>query len=586
MIDAGPPDAPPPDAATTAGFFLDDNVGDFTGTLDGAVIEPWGAVAPRAYYTGALRARASDDGVFSAPASTTWAQVEATLATGKVAPMRRLTTAWGPGTPAGLGLTAGDTFTVAGDGEIYLTTGTWTFYVLADDCGFLELAPPNTATFTRVVSATWPTEASGMFTAATDGWYPIRVAYSENVGDSQLAVDASGPGLARAPISRQRLRFAASGMTGLAATGFTDAHLLGDAQSTLDATAPAGIDWMTGAPGDLGITNVDGFSTRWAGQLRVDTAGDYTFRYVTDDGQRLWIDGALVQDLYDDTTHDTMTSAMTLATGWHALVVDQSEAGGGAQAKLGIAAGPALVGATLPIDHLRPVEARAERFETGTDRTDRPIPDNGQVESAIAIDAPIGAKTRGVEVAWTFDHPYRGDLAITLIAPDGSSALVRDHVGGATSGTVTEHVHLASLDDTTASGTWRLRVQDTVSLDTGTLRDFELTVHHHAGEAPIAPFASYLSPVKDLGMHVTAYRAFSWQASLGAGSALRAYVRSGDTPAAIAAAAWSSPLVDPGAGTPPVPATRYFQYRLDFTSDGDGAATVDWVRLDHQEVVQ
>lgn len=152
-------------------------------------------------------------------------------------------------------------------------------------------------------------------------------------------------------------------------------------------------------------------------------------------------------------------------------------------------------------------------------------------------------------------------------------------------GSVTERVHLTSLDETTASGVWRLRVRDTVSLDAGTLRDFQLTVHHRAGRPPIAPAASYLSTVKDLGDMVTAYTSFSWQARMGAGSSIKVYARSGDTMDAALAAPWSSPLVDPMAGSPPVIPRRYFQYRVDFESDGDGSAMVDAVRLDTRREV-
>jgi subtilisin-like proprotein convertase family protein len=234
---------------------------------------------------------------------------------------------------------------------------------------------------------------------------------------------------------------------------------------------------------------------------------------------------------------------------------------------------------------LRPVEARSERIESGADRTDRAIPDLGQIDSTITIDAPPGAKTHGVDVSWTFDHAYRGDLEILLIAPDGSSTMVRDHVGGAATGSVTERVHLSSLDETTAAGVWRLRVRDTVSLDTGTLRDFQITVHHRGGRPPIAPVSSYTSPVKDLGDMVTQYTSFSWQARLGAGTTIKFYVRSADTMDGVPMATWSSPLVDPMGGSPPVTPRRFFQYKVDFESDGDGSAMVDSVRLDTRREV-
>ena len=87
---------------------------------------------------------------------------------------------------------------------------------------------------------------------------------------------------------------------------------------------------------------------------------------------------------------------------------------GDAAATLSVVSGPDLVGASLPPGRLRPVEARSERQDSGADRTDRAIPDLGQVDSTVTIDAPPGAKTHGVDVSWTFDHSYRGDLELIL----------------------------------------------------------------------------------------------------------------------------------------------------------------------------
>jgi subtilisin-like proprotein convertase family protein len=580
-LDAELDAAPPTDAMIGSGFFLDDVAADFAGgTLTGAVVESWGAVAPRAYYTGGLRVRGSDSGLFTDAATATWSAVDGSLATSPVAPARALTVAWGTAIPAGVGLTGADDLVMGYDGEIYLEAGSWSFHLLADDHGFLELAPPGGA-FVRVASANWPTEASGSFTAATTGWYAVRLGYCEQTGGAQLRVELSGPGVpSRGPVPRHRLRFDATGLTGMVVAGFDDGRLLGDHQVSIDRTSPAGRSWSTGQPGDLGLTGGDDFSVRWSGQLRVDVDGDFTFRYLSEDGQRLWIDGALVLDQFDDASHDASTSPVHLDPGWHALVVDHTESTGAAQAFLGVTAGPELVGASLPADRLRPVEPRGERYDGGVDHTDRAIPDLGQVESTITVDAPPGAKTAGVDVSWTFDHTYRGDLEIWLVAPDGSSVLVRDHVGGAMSGSVTERVHLTSLDETIASGTWRLRVRDTTSLDSGTLRDFQLTVHHRGGRPPITPVAVYDSAVKDLGEMITAYTSFGWSARLGAGSSVRVRVRSGDSEDACRNATWSSPLVDPAPTIPPVQARRYFQYRLELDSDGDGAAIVDWVRLD------
>ena len=584
-VDAARPDAAV-DAAVAPGFFVDDTAADFQGgTTAGAVVEDFGAVAPAAYYTGGLKVVASDTGVFADAVTATWAQVMALPVTASVAPARTLTASWGSGVPAGLGLTGADDLTMIYTGEVFLEAGAWTFFVLADERALLELAPIGSTSFSRVVSASWPGEGSGTFNAPEPGWYPIRMAHAEQAGAMQLRVEARGPGVARGPVSRHRLRFLVSGLTGLTVAGFDDGKLLGDSATSIDRAGPAGVNWNNGRPADLGITAADDFSVRWTGQLRIDTGGAFTFRYVTDDGQRLWIDGQPVLEHWDDATHDTMTAPVDLAPGWHDLVVDVSEAGGVAQAFLGVAAGPELVGATLPLPRLRPVETRLERYETGVDHTDRAIPDVGTVDGLVALDAPPGAKADGVEVGWTFDHSYQGDLEIALVAPDGSQVLLRDNAGGGAAGTVSERFFTHALDHVDVRGTWRLRVRDTVSLDTGTLRDVTLTVHHRAGAPPIPSTASYESSIKDLGPTVTSYSDLTWTARREPGTAIRLYARSGDTEAQLRTEPWSTPIVDPDAGAPAVPPRRYFQYRIELDSDGDRSAIVDSVRLDLTEEV-
>src|SRR5207237_780662 len=106
--------------------------------------------------------------------------------------------------------------------------------------------------------------------------------------------------------------------------------------TTSDDTAPAAVDWAGGAPTDLGISGADDFTVRWAGQWRVELPGLYYLRYVSDDGQRLWIDGALVLDSWDQLSHEHVSPPLDLAAGWHDIVVDQTEHVGDAKAMLTI----------------------------------------------------------------------------------------------------------------------------------------------------------------------------------------------------------------------------------------------------------
>lgn len=590
IVDQGVPaedaeiDAAPTDGMPMAMTWRDDSVADFgMGTVAGAVVEAPGSVASAAYYTGGLLWRASNTMTFDSGPNATWATVSAFTQTGKLAITRSTSLAFAAETPPSVGLTDPDTFSMWFEGDVFLDAGTYTFEMLVDDHGFVELAPSPTAAFQRVASCDWPDAATGAFTATTAGWYPIRFAGSEGVGESLIQLRAQGPGLAvMQPIPRHRLRATVNGITGLVQSGFDDGHLLGDVEHTIDQVTPANTNWNTGNPGDLGMTAADDFSVRWSGQFRIDVAGTFTFRYVTDDGQRLWIDGQRVLDAWDDTTHDQTTAAITLGVGWHDLVVDQTERGGGAVASLTVASGPELVNQALPLDRLRPVEGRGQRWEGGVDRTDRAIPTSGAApDSSVVLTAPTGATVAGIDVSYSFTHTYWGDLEIRLIAPNGTMTLLRDNVGASTSGTETQRLYTTALDGAPVAGTWIMRVTDTAASDSGTLLDFQVTPHYAGGEPPIATTSTYESQVRDLG-DVIAITRVAWVEKLSAGSDIVVRMRTCTTAAACASEPWSAALSDPAGGVPAVQARRFAQYRVELTTNGQQGALLEELTISYQ----
>jgi hypothetical protein len=329
------------------------------------------------------------------------------------------------------------------------------------------------------------------------------------------------------------------------------------------------------------MSDAEDFSVRWAGQLYIATAGSYTFRLVTDDGQRLAIDGAMLQSLWDSTTHDTTTSPLALSEGWHDFVVAQTEHQGGASARLTVASGPDLAGLALPLDRTRPVAGRAFRYDTGVDRTDRAIPDPGTVESAVAFSAPSNAVVTGIDVSYTFNHAYWGDLVVTLIAPGGGQAVLRDQAGGSSSGTNTDRFYTTAVNGVSVNGAWRLRAEDAASLDSGSLLDFQLTVHYAGGEPPIPLVATYDGPVMNLGASVLAYDLVTWGERRPAGTGVQLRLRSGASEAACLGGAWSAPLTNPAGSVPSLPVGPFVQYRIELSSSGDAAAALDWVQLDY-----
>ena len=54
-------------------------------------------------------------------------------------------------------------------------------------------------------------------------------------------------------------------------------------------------DWGTGSP--AAAIGADTFSVRWTGQVQAPFSGTYTFYTVSDDGVRLWVNGAAGESL-------------------------------------------------------------------------------------------------------------------------------------------------------------------------------------------------------------------------------------------------------------------------------------------------
>lgn len=576
----GDPDGPLP---PSEGTWRSDSADDFAAAghvAIGAAIDRRGALEPYAYYTGGVIVRGAAGAITSSAA--TWDQVAAFSATPVVAIARSTDVSWSSAAPPGVGLVDGNDWSLRFEGEIWLEAGDWTFSMLADDHGFLDV--DRGGGFARVASADYPDEASGVVQVAAADWFPIRWVASDDLGNASMRVRLQGPGVPAAiAIPRHRLRARVDMLDGLVLTGFAGERLAGRPETTIDAVAPADVDWNLGAPLDLGLTRVDDFSTRWSGQVLIEVEGTYYLRYVSDDGQRLWVDGARVLDAWDDVSHERVTPPLALTAGWHDLVIDHSEHVGSAEARVTIDSGPALSGQPLAAARLRPVEGRGERFESGGNSTDVTLPDapstsvDGIASSTMTVTAPPGAVVSGLQVGFTYDHEWQGDLRILLIAPDGRMATLRNATGSA-AGTITEVHDRTDLDGAPAAGTWTLRFIDIDPGAAGVLRDVRLTLHtRDAGELPVSTLALFESAPRDLGGE-SMIEAVRWAAITPTGSTVRVEVRTCATAATCADSAW---VPVPAGSTPAIPPGAFGQFRVLLTSDGDHVPSLEWIEIDH-----
>jgi subtilisin-like proprotein convertase family protein len=107
------------------------------------------------------------------------------------------------------------------------------------------------------------------------------------------------------------------------------------------------------------------------------------------------------------------------------------------------------------------------------------IPDNrpGGVTASLAIGRQMRVDKVTVEVDIT--HTWRGDLKLTLISPGGTESVLLDGTILETDSSDNINFVLTSNQfwGEESSGVWRLRVEDLVGADVGTLRTWNLKVH-------------------------------------------------------------------------------------------------------------
>jgi hypothetical protein len=95
-------------------------------------------------------------------------------------------------------------------------------------------------------------------------------------------------------------------------------------------------DWGEGSPGSQ--IGVDTFSARWDATATVSGSGYYLVTATADDGIRVWVDGSLVIDQWQDQSAATFSKWVYLDQGQHTLTVEYYELYGDAVAKVWIEA--------------------------------------------------------------------------------------------------------------------------------------------------------------------------------------------------------------------------------------------------------
>ncbi|MBB1242488.1 S8 family peptidase [Streptomyces durbertensis] len=103
------------------------------------------------------------------------------------------------------------------------------------------------------------------------------------------------------------------------------------------------------------------------------------------------------------------------------------------------------------------------RFEN---TTDYPIRDHSTVESPISVTGQSGNAPSALKVEVDIKHTWIGDLRVDLVAPNGTVHRLKDYGTGGSSRNINQ-TYTVNASSSPANGTWKLRVSDNATWDTG-----------------------------------------------------------------------------------------------------------------------
>lgn len=555
----------------------DDTAADFAdndGLVD-AVIAPRGVIEPDAFILGGLEAHGFA-GNHVADASTYDSVIAATSAAGTELGFsyRQVPADWSMTTanrPRGLGITSTDNYTVLYTGEILLPQGTVTLETDADDRAIVQVALDGTTFGERLFAHN--STATIQIQVPAAGWYPIRAALGQGGGSAHWRLEITPLGSPKIRIDGKRLRARARAGGGLIASAFVGKGLLVASGET--ALSTINQDYGNGSPShDMGLSSSDAFSMRFAGQVRIETAGAYTFSADVGteplDLFRIWIDGTLVAN-YWPPTPDRRSATLTLSEGWHDLLVDYADEAQTAEVELRMS-GPGVTEGPIDPQRLRPAVAFG-LTASYVAFANFPLMDAGVVNIPLLITAPAGATIGAVDYGFGIGSQRLSDLTVGLLDCHGVTTLA-PLAGGP---------YFYFAHDPSCAGMpvtpWAWRVADTVPGNdvggTPVLYNPMLVVTYSGGDRmPFAPAFTFQSAA----MPTPGAIGFA-QPLITAdlrGAMLMFEMRAAADPSQLAAASWVP--VDSGT-VPNATASEWVQYRFAVTSDGWKLASVDKVEI-------
>jgi GH43 family beta-xylosidase len=229
------------------------------------------------------------------------------------------------------------------------------------------------------------------------GWFFIAVSLLHLIRstDGQRSASPAIGGERQLAFERLESRVVLSG-SGLTAQYFHNADFTGLAVERVEAVD---FNWGTASPAP-GL-NANSFSVRWFGQVEAEFSETYTFRTVSDEGVRLWVDGQLLVDDWTAHAVRTRTGSLALVAGQRYDVrIEYYDNSGSAQMRLQWSSASQGLEA-IPSSNLyaSPAGLRGEYWDWGGGVAHRLDPG---VDFDWGAGAPIGGiAAEGFSVQWS-----------------------------------------------------------------------------------------------------------------------------------------------------------------------------------------
>ena len=190
------------------------------------------------------------------------------------------------------------------------TAGSWTFYTNSDDASQIWIDGQLVVDHNGIHTAS---EKSATI-SLTAGIHSISVGYLQSTGASSLAISYAGPGVAKQALAGSALFQPRPGVRYDYYEGVWNAV---PNFSVITPVKSGNIDNFSLTPR---VANTF-YAFRFRANLRVPTAGVYTFYTNSDEGSLLWIDGTQVVNNNGLHTLQEASGQITLTAGTHEIIV-------------------------------------------------------------------------------------------------------------------------------------------------------------------------------------------------------------------------------------------------------------------------